>query len=121
MGLIDNTNNNYKKYLTHSNKQQAKSIKAKKETIEKEISKCETQYDETVSNFIKNVRNNNNIVSLHCNINDTKQIIENELVQIKTTKYNDKFIKKLASVKFSHQKMIQIHIQFVNLIQNIQN
>ena len=99
LNLIENTNNKYKEYLT--NKQSL--VVFAKDEIQREISKCQHEYDKIASNTVQIVSNNNNVVSLHCarDINDIKQIVENKLVTIKTTKYNHEFVTKFTTKIFN--------------------
>ena len=106
--MIENTNDKYKKYLTsiNNNNNNTQQVVLTKDEIQQEISNCEQEYDKIVSNNDKIMSQNNNIVSLNCSMSDIKQIFENKLIQIKTTKCNDqfKFIQKMANIKFSQHK-----------------
>ena len=110
--LIENTNDEYKKYLAsininvgnNYNKQQSVGTKDK---INKEILKCQQEYDKIIAKnvqIVSNIINHNDIMSLDCNMNDIKQIIENKFVKIKKTKYNAQLIQKLGNIKFSKHK-----------------
>ena len=100
--LIENTNNTYKKHLTNVNVNNNKKSQLTKDEMEKEIFKCEQEYDNIVLNNVKKIAQNNNIVSLNYDINDIKQTVENKLIRIKTSKYNGQFIQNYANIKFYH-------------------
>ena len=102
LSLIQNTNDKYKKYLTNINNKSSQ-ISINQE-IQQKILKCQQEYDKIVLNNVKITSQNNNIVSLNYNMNVIKQIIENTLIQIRTTKYNEQFIKNYANVKFFKPK-----------------
>ena len=99
--LIENTNNKHKQYLATDKND---NYNAQSSVIKHEINKCQQEYDKIVSNKVQQVSNNNDIMSLNCNINDIKQMIENKFIKIKTTKYNDEFIQKFGNIKFSEYK-----------------
>ena len=116
--LIQETNDKYKIYLAHAsikNNKEFDSI-ASKDEIQQKISKCEQEYDKMVSNNVAIISQNNNIVSLTYDMNDIKQIIENKLITIKTTKYNDQFIKKFENINFSRYSMRQFDLKYTKLL-----
>ena len=102
--LIENTNNTYKKHLANVNVTPNKKSQLIKDEMATQISKCQQEYDNIVSNNVKIISQNNNIIVLNYDINDIKQIVENKLITMKTTKYNDQFFQNYANIKFSRIK-----------------
>ena len=115
VNLISTTHVKYDEYLTPNLNNTAN---LNQYAMWKEIYKCQQEYDTIVSNSTQIVSNNNNVVSLNYSMSDIKQIIENKLVQIKTTQQNsNQLLKKIASVEFYQPKysICQFDLKYTKL------